>query len=130
MALSFDGSDVPVQSLSIASMPQAPSERWLVPQQRTTDGKVTPVTLPSMSLGTDRKIWVYTPPGYDPRASSPYHLLVMFDGYSYLHWIPAPTILDNLTHAQQIRPPSPCSSTIRPNRALRIFTSALRSSVS
>lgn len=104
MALSFESSDVPVQLLSIASMPQAPSERWLVPQQGAAAGKVTPVTLPSMSLGTDRKVWIYTPPGYDPHASSPYDLLVLFDGYSYLHWIPAPTILDNLIHARQLPP--------------------------
>lgn len=104
MALSFESSDVPVQSLSIASMPQAPSERWLVPRQGTAAGKVTPVTLPSMSLGTDRKIWVYTPAGYDPHESNPYDLLVLFDGYSYQHWIPAPTILDNLIRVHQLPP--------------------------
>jgi len=103
VAISFENADVPAQSLSIASMPQAPSERWLVPQTGVTAGKVSEDTLPSMSLGTDRKVWVYTPPGYDPHAP-PCRLLVLFDGYSYLHWIPAPTILDNLIHAHRLAP--------------------------
>lgn len=104
MALSFESSDVPVQSFSIASMPEAPTERWLAPQQGAAAGKVTSVTLPSMSLGSDRKIWVYMPPGYGLRASKPYRLLVLFDGFSYLYWIPAPTILDNLIRANQLPP--------------------------
>ncbi|HKF50715.1 MAG TPA: alpha/beta hydrolase-fold protein [Candidatus Acidoferrales bacterium] len=104
MAISFENADVPVQSLSIASMPQAPSERWLIPHPDAPKGKVTLNTLPSMSLGTDRKVWVYTPPQYDPRASEPYELLILFDGYSYVHWIPAPTIFDNLIDAHLLPP--------------------------
>jgi enterochelin esterase-like enzyme len=47
---------------------------------------------------------VYTPPGYDAKASAGYHLLVLFDGFAYQNWIPGPVILDNLIHAEKIPP--------------------------
>jgi enterochelin esterase family protein len=31
-------------------------------------------------------------------------LLVLFDGFSYQNWIPAPVVLDNLIHAEKISP--------------------------
>jgi enterochelin esterase-like enzyme len=47
------------------------------------------------ALGT-RRLWVYTPPGYDAAAKAPYDLLLVFDGGEYLEEIPLPKILDSL----------------------------------
>jgi enterochelin esterase-like enzyme len=47
------------------------------------------------ALGT-RKMWVYTPPGYDAAAKTPYDLLIVFDGREYAEDIGLPKILDAL----------------------------------
>ncbi|HEY2798554.1 MAG TPA: alpha/beta hydrolase-fold protein [Thermoanaerobaculia bacterium] len=47
------------------------------------------------ALGT-RRLWVYTPPGYDAAARTAYDLLLVFDGEEYLEEIPLPKILDAL----------------------------------
>ena len=67
-------------------------------------GKVEEYALKSIQLGNQRKIWVYTPPHYNDKEAGGYELLVLFDGFSYLNWIPAPTILDNLIYAEKIPP--------------------------
>ncbi len=38
------------------------------------------VVIHSKEYGRDRRMWVYTPPGYDAKRKDPYPLLVMFDG--------------------------------------------------
>jgi enterochelin esterase family protein len=43
-----------------------------------------------------RDIWIYTPPGYDPKAPTPYPLIVAFDGDEYRDTMPLPFILDTL----------------------------------
>jgi enterochelin esterase family protein len=44
----------------------------------------------------NRRIWVYTPPGYEPKATAPYDLLIVFDGREYLEDVALPRILDAL----------------------------------
>src|SRR5690242_19884296 len=34
----------------------------------------------SSEYGRDRRVWVYTPPGYDARRKDPYALFIGFDG--------------------------------------------------
>jgi enterochelin esterase-like enzyme len=53
-------------------------------------GRVEPRTLGS------RRLWVYTPPGYDAAATTPCGLILVFDGEEYLEDIPLPKILDSL----------------------------------
>jgi len=43
-----------------------------------------------------RRIWVYTPPRYDPRATTPYPLIIAFDGAEYQDTMPLPMVLDTL----------------------------------
>jgi enterochelin esterase family protein len=50
-----------------------------------------------------RRVWLYLPPGHDPDAA-PYPLLLVFDGWAYVHTIRAPTILDNLLAEGTIPP--------------------------
>lgn len=61
-------------------------------------GKVEEYTLKSARLGTNEK---YGYPRQRTMAIGRLVLLVLFDGFSYLNWIPVPTILDNLIHAEK-----------------------------
>jgi enterochelin esterase-like enzyme/dienelactone hydrolase len=101
--VSFEGNQIPAEQFSIAAMPHAPDDRWIVRQPGVPAGKVESYASKSAILGTDRKIWVYTPPDYSAKAP-PYQLLLLLDGFNYQHWIPAPVILDNLIHAQKFPP--------------------------
>lgn len=51
-----------------------------------------------------RHLWVYTPPGYDAKTSTPYPLLLAFDGREYLDTIPLPLILDTLLAGRHAPP--------------------------
>jgi enterochelin esterase-like enzyme len=104
MEVAFEGNQIPAWELSIASMPRAPEEQWITKQPDIPAGKVELDSFPSAKLKGKRNIWVYTPPGYSDARDGGYGLLVLFDGFSYLNWIPAPTILDNLIHADEIPP--------------------------
>jgi enterochelin esterase family protein len=48
------------------------------------------------SYHRDRRIWVYTPPGYDRRRADPYPLIVAFDGTQYQDSMPLARVLDTL----------------------------------
>ena len=72
----------------------APARRTELPAPDT--GRVEQFTLHDSSYGRERKVWVYTPPGYNPRRDSPYPLVVAFDGAEYQDDMPLPSILDSL----------------------------------
>jgi len=43
-----------------------------------------------------RRVWVYTPAGYDPHRATPYPLILAFDGEEYRDTMPLPRVLDSL----------------------------------
>jgi enterochelin esterase family protein len=47
-----------------------------------------------------RRVWVYTPPGYDAHRAEPYPLVVAFDGDEYRDTMPLPHVLDSLLAAR------------------------------
>ncbi|MES2305788.1 MAG: alpha/beta hydrolase-fold protein [Gemmatimonadota bacterium] len=53
-------------------------------------------TLYDSSYQRLRRVWVYTPPGYDARRATPYPVIVAFDGSSYQDTMPLPRVLDSL----------------------------------
>jgi enterochelin esterase-like enzyme len=91
---------------SIAELPKAAPQPWIVKQPGVREGKVEMQRFKSESLGNERRIWIYTPPGYSPAAKEPYRMLICFDGRAYLDAfsIPTPTILDNLLAKGKIPP--------------------------
>lgn len=103
MEVTYD-EGIPPTEVSIASMPNALNESWILKQPRVPAGKVERLQLKSHILGQDRGISVYTPPGYSDKPKSQYWLLVLFDGFFYRSSIPTSTILDNLIHAGKVPP--------------------------
>lgn len=71
-------------------------------------GDLRLLTLPSKALGTERQMFVYTPPGYSD-ASAPLPVLYLYHGFgdtvdSWVKQGRAPQILDNLLAEGRIRP--------------------------
>jgi enterochelin esterase family protein len=71
-------------------------------------GRLDTTTLASALLGNRRRVYVYTPSGYDSataRRRGGAAMLVMFDGEVYAgRTVPTPTILDNLLAEHRIEP--------------------------
>ena len=80
------------------------TRRTVDPRPAVAAGRVVEYLVPSRTLGRDRRVWVYTPPGYAPEARTAYDLLVAFDGGEYLDTIPLPMILDTLLAAGHAPP--------------------------
>ena len=67
-------------------------------------GTVVERMVRSAKYGRDRRVWVYTPPGYPGVCSPSCPLVVAFDGGVYLDAIPLPAILDSLTASKALPP--------------------------
>jgi enterochelin esterase family protein len=105
---------------SMIVLPGAPAQPWAEARSAVPAGHVEKDHIRSDILGNERRVWVYTPPGYTPHtpAGTPsaatsgdaadrgqdYTLLVVFDGWAYLRLVPTPTILDNLLAAGKVPP--------------------------
>ena len=70
-------------------------------------GKVEKLTLQDPIYNKTRRIWVYTPAGYDAARKEAYDFVLCFDGDSYVadDEMKLPTVLDNLLADGKIRPP-------------------------
>jgi enterochelin esterase-like enzyme len=90
---------------SVVEMPGAPPQPWVKRLAGVPAGKQASQTVKSVILNQQRKVTVYTPPGYDPTGNL-YGLLVLFDGqwYQAPEYISTRVILDNLITKQQIEP--------------------------
>ncbi|WP_410789803.1 enterochelin esterase [Kribbella sp. C-35] len=89
--------------VSVAELPGAPAQPWITPRTGGPRGELEQYAHRSDVLGNERRIWIYTPPGYQPDAE-PLPLLVLFDGDVVRGPIPFPTILDNLIADGRIPP--------------------------
>jgi enterochelin esterase family protein len=88
---------------SVAELPEAPKQPWVVRRAGVPAGKVLKQNIESKILKNERNLWIYLPANYQPTAR-PYTLLILFDGQSYLDLVPTPTILDNLIASGKIPP--------------------------
>jgi enterochelin esterase-like enzyme len=95
----FDG-------LSVLTMPSAHPLRYTLKTDSVQPGKLTTASITSIAMREDRRLTVYTPPGYD--AGKACDLVIVFDGRTYdgsaASDVPTPTILDNLIAAKKINP--------------------------
>lgn len=82
--------------------------QWVVQPEidEATDvpsGTVVGEAVPSKVLGAPRRVWFYTPPGYDT-SQDWYPVLYVLDGSNYVERMRTPTILDRLIARKAIPP--------------------------
>jgi enterochelin esterase family protein len=96
--------DVPEhRGRSKLEMPDAPPQPWADKRPGVPEGKIEKHDFPSALLKNTRTIFVYMPPGYS-KDTSPYDLLLVFDGTTYIDTVPTPVTLDNLIFEKRISP--------------------------
>jgi enterochelin esterase family protein len=96
--------DVPIHhGVSRLEMPDAPAQPWADKRKDVPEGQVEKKSITSALLKNTRDVWVYTPPGYS-KTATPYGLLLVFDGDTYINIVPTPVTLDNLLADQRIPP--------------------------
>ncbi|HEY5759005.1 MAG TPA: alpha/beta hydrolase-fold protein [Steroidobacter sp.] len=88
---------------SYAEGPEAPVEPFVAFRNGIERGNVETIDVDSQVLSNQRKVSIYTPPGYQKNRAA-YGLLLMFDRRSYMSDVPTPTILDNMI-ADKVIPP-------------------------
>jgi len=86
------------------SLPEAPDQSQVGYRKGVARGLVELHTFRSEILGNERRIWVYTPPGYSATSDQSYPVLVAFDGGAALSTMPTHHMLDVLTADGRIRP--------------------------
>lgn len=86
---------------SVLALPDAPPEPWLAPRAGVPTGTVAEQRHTSTVLGTARRIWTYTPPGYAELDDLP--VVLLFDGDDWAH-CGLPTMLDNLIAERAVPP--------------------------
>src|SRR4030095_14532269 len=89
---------------SALTLPEAPSQPYLVPDASVTKGKLTSASIKSGALKEDRALTIYTPAGYDAKDCE---LLIVFDGEDHTRdpeVLRTTTTLDNLIALKKINP--------------------------
>ncbi|WP_126582110.1 enterochelin esterase [Tengunoibacter tsumagoiensis] len=95
--------DQNAEEYSVLELPDAPPQFWSDIRESVPRGNVELRRFHSAILNNERRIWIYTPPGYT-KNTTPYGVLLVFDGLTYIHDIPMPTILDNLVADHLLQP--------------------------
>jgi enterochelin esterase-like enzyme len=89
--------------VSRLEMPDAPPQPWADKRKDVPEGQVEKHSLTSALLKNTRDVWVYTPSGYS-KTGTPYGLLLVFDGDTYIKVVPTPVTLDNLIADKRVPP--------------------------
>ncbi len=84
-------------------MPQWQAQPELDDKTIVPEGRVVAETIASRSLGANRRVWFYTPPGYDA-SQDWYPVVYVLDGGAYVERMEAPLILDRLIAQKKIPP--------------------------
>lgn len=88
-------------SFVVGDFQEPPELEWL---PTVPHGQVEEFTFESALLNNQRRVYVYLPPNYDADLTARFPTLYVHDGGEYLSRAKLPTVLDNLTHAQEIPP--------------------------
>lgn len=86
---------------SLVELPMVKPNFWTIPNKDVKKGNIELSRFESKILSNTRRIWVYTPAGYDEKGT-PHNLLVLTDGFDYLNYLSANVVLDNLIHEKKI----------------------------
>jgi enterochelin esterase-like enzyme len=83
-------------STTVRAQGIAPIPYRMDPRAPASAKRLVHETIFDSAYKRQRDIWIYTPPGYDAKATTPYPLIVAFDGFEYRDTMPLPLILDTL----------------------------------
>ncbi|HEY2048900.1 MAG TPA: alpha/beta hydrolase-fold protein [Caulobacteraceae bacterium] len=97
------GENLPDNITSILTLPDAPSHAVVEKRADVPRGWINRSDFHSEVMGNDRRVWVYTPPGYEAGKGA-YPILVAFDGGAALSLTPTHRILDNLIADGRVAP--------------------------
>jgi enterochelin esterase-like enzyme len=89
--------------MSVLELPDAVAQPWIEKREDVPHGQVEMQRFSSSILSNERRVFIYTPPGYS-NEHEPYGLMVLFDGSAYINYVPTPTIIDNLLSEGKIPP--------------------------
>jgi len=92
------------RKLSNFSMPGWKPAELIEPIPQAPRGKLDTLLVESKSLGYERWVYIYLPPGYNPEREIPYPFLLSGDGRSTLVGGKLDIILDNLLFLGKIEP--------------------------
>jgi enterochelin esterase-like enzyme len=67
-------------------------------------GQLIAESFPSRSLGAQRRIWIYLPPGYEAAAERLFPVVYVLDGGNYVEKMDVPRVLDHLIANRSIPP--------------------------
>lgn len=84
-------------------LPKAEPKVWSVKKDKVPNGKLDMFRYKSKILNDEYRVWIYTPVGYS-QEKEPYKLLVLTDGFEYIHGLSTTSLLDNLIYEKQIAP--------------------------
>jgi enterochelin esterase family protein len=101
--VSRTGAGKPDAVASFVSLPGAPDESLAYKRADIARGSIDRHAFVSARMGNERRIWVYTPPGYG-RETRLYPALIVFDGGGALTDVPVQRLLDNLLADGRIAP--------------------------
>jgi enterochelin esterase-like enzyme len=88
----------------IVALAAAPGGAPAAPAAQFPSGQVEEYQVPSRQQGRDRRVWVYTPPGYAAARDTSLDWILAFDGREYREDIRLPHMLDSLQATGAIRP--------------------------
>jgi enterochelin esterase family protein len=97
------GEGQPDNVASILSLPAAPDQSITGKRDGARRGWIDAHRLKSEVMDNERRVWVYTPPGYAPEERR-YPMIVAFDGGAALTLMPTHRLLDNLLADGKIAP--------------------------
>ncbi|MFJ6569604.1 enterochelin esterase [Streptomyces sp. NPDC091292] len=89
--------------VSVLELPNAPRQPWNIPRKGVPKGRSRMHTMDSAILGTRHHVSVHTPPGYRTDGD-PYHVFLLFDGWSYHNFAAITTVMENLMYTGRIPP--------------------------
>lgn len=96
--------DRPTTRIAVLEAPDAAPLTYPIERDNVAKGSVSDYKWESDIFELEVHNWVYLPPDYDAERDEPYHLLIVFDGYTYVGGVPTATILDNLLADDKIPP--------------------------
>ncbi len=97
------GEGLPDTVTSVLALPDAPDQSVIEKRAGIKRGWLERHAFRSEVMRNERRVWVYTPPGYEPGGRG-YPVLLAFDGGAALSLTPTHRLLDNLTADGQIPP--------------------------